>query len=289
MERDGVFGMVNVPGTFVDPPFGGGHLTGHVSINAVGLRGPTLDDTRRRPRVVCLGDSSTFGVQLVAGVSGDPQSRYASDNAYAERLAALVDAEVLNAGVIGYNSGHGLRQLRGFVLPRLHPDVVVVRFGFNDHAFLDPATAVRDPPWPLDAGLYLGVDLEITRALAAAYRRQLLPPAVSLERFGSNVRRMATAARAAGARIVFVDYPLRPLVPGEQLDPGMAYMGLPPLPTLYATHARYQAVLAEAAAALAAPLVTTADAITFGSVDRVHPAPAGADVIATRVAALLRE
>lgn len=289
MRRDAVFGMVNVPGRFVDPPFGGGRLVGTVEIDARGLR---VDGGGARPpggsRVVCLGDSSTFGIQLVEGTAGDARSRYGADNGYPARLAARLDAEVVNAGVIGYNSGHGLRQLRGTVLPLLRPGVVVVRFGFNDHAFFDPTTLVREPGWPLDALMYLAAGLETTRLLAGIRPQPVGPPAVSIERFVQNLRAMVAFARAAGARVLFVDYPLRPRAPGEQQDPAMAFMGLPPLDVLYANHDRYQSALARVAADLDVPLVITAGAVTFGPADRVHPDPAGADAIAERIAAHLR-
>jgi hypothetical protein len=132
MLRDPVYGTVNVPGTYVDPPMAGGMLAGRIDIDDRGMR-VTSSGLHRR-RIACLGDSSTFGIRLVAGSSGFADGRFRADNAYPERLAALVDAEVVNAGVLGHNAELGLRRLRGLVL-RLHPDVIIVRYGFNDHAF----------------------------------------------------------------------------------------------------------------------------------------------------------
>ncbi len=94
-----------------------------VRINAFGLRGPDVSATKR-PRVIrvlCLGDSCTFG----------------SLQPYPELLQAILDQhspgrfEVLNGGVIGYTSVHGLEWFER-ELGRLNPDVVTLFFGWND-------------------------------------------------------------------------------------------------------------------------------------------------------------
>jgi lysophospholipase L1-like esterase len=94
-----------------------------VRINALGLRGQEVS-TAKRPgvvRVLCLGDSCTFG-----GL-----------HPYPEILQTILDEhvpgrfEVLNGGVIGYTSVHGLEWFVG-ELDRLDPDVVTLYFGWND-------------------------------------------------------------------------------------------------------------------------------------------------------------
>jgi lysophospholipase L1-like esterase len=94
-----------------------------VRINALGLRGPEVSLTKRAGiiRVLCLGDSCTFG----------------SLHPYPETMQTILDErapgrfEVLNGGVIGYTSVHGLEWFER-ELGRLGPDVVTLFFGWND-------------------------------------------------------------------------------------------------------------------------------------------------------------
>lgn len=282
LRRDPIWGTVNVPGTYVDRPFGGGTLTGTVVINADGMRGAPLAATHTRQRIVCLGDSSTFGIRLLDGHSGDANAHFRADNAYPEQLATLADAEVVNAGVIGHTAPLGLRRLRGLVLP-LHPDVVLVRYGFNDHAF--PMALIPEPSPSLARLFYATADLATAKLIAAARARA--PAYVALSDYRRALETMADVAAAEGFRLLLVDYPLRPLGPGEQeSDAGLA-MVLPPLPKLYADHERYAEVTTEVAAARGLTLVRTADVISFGPHDRVHPDAAGARAIAARVAGVL--
>lgn len=94
-----------------------------VTINSLGLRGPevTIEKPAGVRRVLCLGDSCTFG-------AGHP---------YPELLQRLLDArapgrfQVLNGGVIGYTSVHGLEWFQR-ELGELKPDVVTLYYGWND-------------------------------------------------------------------------------------------------------------------------------------------------------------
>lgn len=93
-------------------------------MNSLGLRGPEPREPKRGTRILCLGDSVAFGFNLN------------DDQTIARRLevalgALGVDAEVLNAGVIAYNSRQEGRwlELNG---DRLAPDTVVVIYCLND-------------------------------------------------------------------------------------------------------------------------------------------------------------
>jgi lysophospholipase L1-like esterase len=118
-----------------------------VRINAFGLRGPDVSAAKRAGvvRVLCLGDSCTFG----------------SLHPYPELLQTILDErapgrfEVLNGGVIGYTSVHGLEWYER-ELVRLHPDVVTLFFGWNDmwrekdsavRAWFKSRVAGEAPPW----------------------------------------------------------------------------------------------------------------------------------------------
>jgi lysophospholipase L1-like esterase len=99
-----------------------------VALDSEGFREMELPRTKPPSvlRIVCLGDSWTFGANVAA------------DDSYPDRLQALLrrdladdDVEVLNLGVLGYSSYQGLRLLRRRVLD-LDPDVLVIGFGMND-------------------------------------------------------------------------------------------------------------------------------------------------------------
>ncbi len=102
-----------------------------------GFRGAAFRDAKRAGtrRLLCLGDSSTFGI----GVEGQ--------DTYARRLQRWLDSgengdwEVLNLGVPGYSAVQMLRLLedRG---PALSPDLVVIYAGaWNDYT---PAVRMGD-------------------------------------------------------------------------------------------------------------------------------------------------
>jgi lysophospholipase L1-like esterase len=99
-----------------------------VTLNSDGFR--TDEIAREKPastcRIVCLGDSWTFGMNVD------------QDQSYPRRLNVLLSEafpqikfEVLNLGVLGYTSHQGLELLRKKALD-LNPDLVVIGFGMND-------------------------------------------------------------------------------------------------------------------------------------------------------------
>lgn len=99
-----------------------------VRTNALGLRGREVS-AQKPPgtlRVLCLGDSCTFG----SGSGGD--------DTYPARLERVLreahpdrKVEVLNAGVPGFTSYQCMKYLETEGV-KLEPDVVVVAVGFND-------------------------------------------------------------------------------------------------------------------------------------------------------------
>ena len=102
-----------------------------ITTNRLGFRG--RETTVAKPagvfRVVALGDSSTFGVCV-----GDDETFCAMAEGLANSDARSGRrVEVINAGVIGYNTMQGLRALERVILP-LRPDCVVVSFAVNDSA-----------------------------------------------------------------------------------------------------------------------------------------------------------
>lgn len=102
-----------------------------MGINEGGFRATNataLAKSRSRYRIMCIGDSVTFGV---------PQTLNRPEDTYPKRLEAMLHdygltcVEVLNAGVPGYTSYQGLQQLRHRLI-QYDPDCVIVQFGIND-------------------------------------------------------------------------------------------------------------------------------------------------------------
>ena len=99
-----------------------------VAINSQGFREREFSRQKQRSsfRIVCIGDSWTFGANV------------SQDRAFPQRVAALLEREhpgaefdVLNLGVMGYSSRQGLELMRRYVLD-LQPDLVLIGFGMND-------------------------------------------------------------------------------------------------------------------------------------------------------------
>src|SRR5690606_24310349 len=129
-----------------------------LAVNRLGLRGPetTLEKPAGTYRILCLGDSTTFGLFV------------ADSEAYPRRLEAALRAdlpqiEVLNAGVPGFGTHDQLRFLRERA-HRLAPDLVVHLFCQNDltdigedvggehGAYARWLARIADhPPWPIRA------------------------------------------------------------------------------------------------------------------------------------------
>jgi lysophospholipase L1-like esterase len=111
-------------------------------INAAGLRGPEPDRPKRRIRVLCLGDSCTFG--YAPGVTDDAT--------YPAALARKLDAgrfEVINGGMPGFGSLDCL----DFLLYKgleWEPDVVVILAGWNDHSHVHHVANRPTSAGPLD-------------------------------------------------------------------------------------------------------------------------------------------
>ncbi|MEA4855916.1 GDSL-type esterase/lipase family protein [Solidesulfovibrio sp.] len=100
-----------------------------VSLNNQGLRGTRPVSAARKPgtlRVLCLGDSYTYGVGVDDALAYPAQLR----SILAKRLPGL-DVEVVNAGVPFYDLFDELAYYREKGA-RLAPDVVVLQFYIND-------------------------------------------------------------------------------------------------------------------------------------------------------------
>ena len=288
---DPIVGRTNRPGFVLED--------GPLRINSLGFRGEEI--SRRKPpgmfRIACLGDSATFGIWKT-GFAVSVKTSYPAELARLLADSGRRDVEVINAGVLGHTTGHGLAQLLAAVLP-LDPDVVTIRYGNNDHVLqwrldIPPALHVWDY-----AALRLlpapAFGLETVRLGFAAYRRAvaLRPPPLSgylvpIDAFERNLQRFVTIARARGVHLLFIDFPYRPLERGE--SPGETfpnwYSDAPSLAAFHALHERYQAVLGSVARDSGTPLLETADAFrrspvpVFTDYDISHPNEVGLHLLA---------
>jgi lysophospholipase L1-like esterase len=270
-----------------------------VRINSLGFRGPEV--TREKPdgvtRIVCLGDSATFGVWQEEGgrlgFAGYPQ-------VLADEIAAagFEQIEVLNAGVVGYTSSHGLRQLIVQVLD-LDPDIVTVRYGMNDHGVSNaPALRSQEPPPGVMRTLFYeyGEWRLIRLGLALTQRLDFLHPEANTVRwvegdeFAKNLRRFAELGRERGFELLFLDYPLRSVERGESPGDegrivGYAMLGAPSLEALHALHDTGQEIARRVATREGVPWVETEAELrassepTFSDHDLVHPNEFGARII----------
>lgn len=283
-------------------------------LNRAGFR--THEFTPKRKgvfRVLALGDSCTFGIVTTNMFQYIPEP-------YPQRLERLVaerigpgKVEVLNAGVAGYNSFQGVMLLRT-KLRDLKPDLITVRYGWNDHFMsqMDRGDHTFEEP---DNRLVLGVqDLLLHTALYGFVRRLDLeiqglrqrgatppPPALptqwkpnlSLDQYKHNLRRIAELARAQGARVWFLtsphaflidanrgQYDKFPLAPSAKLLLG--FNAIPSFDRLIEIHESYNDAAGEVSRELGVPLVDMdaeyrrhAAEPLFLSTDVPHPSQAG--------------
>jgi len=197
-------------------------------LNSLGFRGP---EWRSKPRgvyrILSLGDSCTFGVIA---------DKYFIEQPYPMELERLVErrvgkgrVEVLNAGVPGYNSFQGLLLLRS-KLRGLDPDLITVRYGWNDHSLSVPGEAeafFREPEsavglflqdLALRTKLYafarrLGMELSARRHPVAEQAEMVFSPELSwaptipLEQYERNLRRIIEIGRSGGADVWLLTSP----------------------------------------------------------------------------------
>lgn len=193
------------------------NVTFRLTSNADGFR--TKPFARKKPgtlRIVTVGDSSTFGWGV------DPE--YTWQNGLEKRLARTRGpaVEVLNLGMSGHSSRHGLGILRHYAFD-LQPDLLVISYGSNDARFVlrpaDAVLAVDDTflggaRWTL---MKFRTFQLLRKVIFSAYDpfkkavpkdggapAQPMVPTVSPEGYRANLKTMIAEARAKGIAVVFL-------------------------------------------------------------------------------------
>jgi lysophospholipase L1-like esterase len=288
-------------------------------INSLGFRGPEI--SARKPsgslRIVCLGDSRTFGIWMDKG-------GFRFNNDYPAALEQLLHeqtgserVEVINAGVIGYTSAQGLAQLQTQVL-QLHPDIITVGFGFNDHSLeWNAALAAREPRSPFARESFYFASHSYWFQLGKAVYDAVtgrgvwgeVPPLserrVDPEAYRYNLHRFAEVGSRHGIRVLFVSQALRPIEMGESAPafPGALpdkaglyiLLGVKDLEDLHRLDRSYQDLLYKVAEQEGVPVADASTAfaerreLLFGPYDLVHSNPGGARLIAETIRQKLLE
>lgn len=176
-------------------------------LNSLALRDEELPRARQpgELRVLCLGDSSTFGY----GVD--------REESYPERLEELLrdrhggPVQVINAGYVSATSFQG-RELYQRLARELEVDWVVAAFGHNDR-WLRPLPDARGGTGKATALLAQSRLVILLTNLLARWlppRTARFVPRVAPGEYGENLDRLARAAQAKGARVVLVSLPDNP-------------------------------------------------------------------------------
>jgi lysophospholipase L1-like esterase len=263
-----------------------------VSTNLQGLRYPSpLTSPPAGPRVLCLGDSVTFGYRVPLVFPEQPEEWRREDApwpalAEAELRRDAPGIEVVPLAVPGYSSHQGRLWLER-EMGRLRPDVVTACFGWNDASLraVDDASSMPAGRATLRRAV-VSSQLLMRISLALAPEATPVPvalwrPRVDADAYLANHRAMAELSRRHGARFVAIAPVLRD---PEEFPDAAGRIG------------RYRAALRELARAegwgwVELPELTEdgwpRNADLFG--ETIHPSAAGHRRLAAAVVPLLRQ
>lgn len=201
-----------------------------LSTNAQHLRSdhPVLRKSAGTIRILCLGDSVTFGYRVPVVWPDKPTEYNAEWLPYPMLLEKQLRAanpgrsiEAIAMAVPGYTSHQGLAWLQRDI-DSLQPDLLIVSFGWNDVSFSDAADreTIRTN-WYVIATRWL---IDHSQAFAHATRwlrsgantnkgTPLRPQArVSDQEYVSNIRAIVSLARLRGKNVIVLAAPYRDAV-----------------------------------------------------------------------------
>lgn len=280
-------------------------------VNDQGLR-MTAHVGRKPPgflRIVSLGDSCTFGaIGVRSRTGGSVMFVTPYPQLLQQRLnRALHRVQVVNAGVVGYTTYQGIQFVR-HKLASLEPDLVTIRFGWNDHLRVPPERAerLRDPPSRIlrqgkmlleKSGLFLflrsaGEGLAYRRATRNARpgRSAKVTIAVPLPDYKRNLTAMIQGIRALGAEPWVIVAPDAGDVYDDVDGVGfnrltLVLNGFESFSEFESVHDQYEDATQEAAAAAGAKVIDMAPVYRqnrsqrpFNTWDYVHPTAAGQEL-----------
>ena len=233
--------------------------------NSLGFRGPefTLAKAPDTLRVVCFGDSSTFGIGARMEDTWPAQLQQllaegiVDGNASAADETSVRRVEVINAGVPGYTSHQGLQHMRQ-KLDEFDPDIVMASYANNDFWHWDDQTDAQHAERLNRAGSLRRVlmqsrivqimdtayarvrDQSATQTVATASPNQHWAEAatfnyfapneewtrrVPLESFRENVNQMADLCDQRHLPLILVKWPDQPQAAGKW-SPRIAYQNV---------------------------------------------------------------
>jgi lysophospholipase L1-like esterase len=278
-------------------------------LNARGFRGPDFRDDKPPGvrRIVCMGDSATFGLV------NDRPMHFSYDPTYSLVLENLLNIEnpgervqVINAGVIGYSTLQGLRLLK-FYVRYWHPDLITIRYGVNDHLQVEPNYLPAFEPrnaffrWGEDTLLELHT-YQVVARLRTVLRSKTAGAGVAnglrvpQPEFDYNMRRLVEEGRKTGARVVVMTAPVAPATPeiaGNKVMLGA--VGFPTYDALVTVHRQYEDTVRRVAAELNVDMLDNSKDLEarglehfFSVYDIGHPNGRGHVAIAQDLANLIR-
>ncbi|HUD84424.1 MAG TPA: SGNH/GDSL hydrolase family protein, partial [Candidatus Saccharimonadales bacterium] len=195
----------------------GGHATlleCPISINSRGFRGREIAVPKNDVyRIVCLGESTTFGITIQKTDRPWPELLEEMIN---QRLKPSRPVEVVNAGTPGWDLSGNLERLRPEILP-LNPDMIISYHGYNGFGMIDssfpPVSAPPLPPYQ-NRPLRLIGDFEYQLEVGAFMRKfqpegsheaaRRIPPLET--RYASCYRQLIAFAQTNHIRLALANY-----------------------------------------------------------------------------------
>ena len=188
-----------------------GDFLGHpVTINSLGVRGPEIPHPAqpRRRRILCFGDSITFGYGV-----GDRETY----SCLLEQYLGPDRVEVVNCGVTGYTSFQVARWLQQ-VCPKLPCDIATFCVGWNDasmrpvddlHYTRQVRLAMTGTAMSKYCYIYrLARNFYVKSHFAEPHRRSRTNR-VPLDQYQRNIQALVSECRSRGITPIVIDLPCR--------------------------------------------------------------------------------
>ncbi|MFH1379983.1 MAG: GDSL-type esterase/lipase family protein [bacterium] len=185
-----------------------------VQTNSLGFRGSefSLQKDPDTIRIVCYGDSITFGYQLPQGESYVQML----ENILKEKFPSR-KIEVINAGVPGYTSRQGLVRYQ-YYGKELNPDIITVCYGANDvleRYYLSDSEIIKESPVYMKMCSILErirlfrVVKKLLRFKKPAANKDVKVHRVSHLEYADNIERIVRMAKKRKRKIILIMPPVK--------------------------------------------------------------------------------